>query len=1520
MILFEFILAFVIFLVFALESSAFQTWMAQRLAAYMSDELGAEVRIGKVDFDLFTYATLKEFYVSDLHGDTLLYMPELNCYIDEIDFDEQKLVLSKAALLSPRINLKKYKGEKDLNFAFIEDYFSSDKPKKKKESEPWDVSVQNILVDNADFTYDDENKSYSEFGVDFDHMHLRKVIADMSDFHTKGDTIFFHVERLAFNDRSGFVVDTLKAEMRIAPDRLSFGNLLLKTPGSRLTTNDLSFLFTSFDDFDDFEEKVNMKAKFDPSILDLDDISYFAPELKSIDRSILLSGNIRGTVSALKMRKMEIYLTKDTYVKGNFDILGLPDAENAVFSMVVEELKTNTWDIVSIELPPFDSTQYIGLPGRYGMLGDISMKGSFTGTAKDFVAYGEAETGVGTIKTDLHFYIDTTDNYFHYNGDLKAINFQAGRFYDIADMGNVTVDVRVNATGLTVDDLNARIKGTIPSLTYMGYTYNGISIDGDLLHTEKFDGTLRVDDENLKMFFNGNVDFSKNIPLYEITNLDVFGANLRVLNLVSDRDSSSSLCMRITANAQGDNIDNFSGNFYIRNVIYYEDGKEYAVKKMNLMAFEEYLTDSTVLVKNRKGKMVPKTDTSKILEIDSDIFYANFNGKFKLNQLQDGFLYIVSKTLPALFNNEVAKAPENQDFRFEINIRDFTPVSELFFPEISLSKDTRFSGKFNSKQNVFRLKSDPVKKIIYNGIEINDLVLNAKNNGDYLSLTANSKGIFFADSLGMENFRMTAEMLQNQLATTINWTAPDSSAWGDITGEGLLLSSDAFEFNIKPSSVKLNNTVWRLDENSKIAMEGKKITIRNFDICSGQQTIALDGIISENRNEKLDISVYNFNVENVNPLINDSLIKLHGTLNGYGFVADLYNEVFFASDIRLDSFRLNNDYLGDFKLVNLWDNEEKRIHSTGELKRKEIRSIEFTGDYYSQKGKDWWENKIDYVLELKQTNLQFLNAFLPSDVSGLKGLASGKLTLKGTPEEPKMKGRLNFEHGAIKVNMLNTEYYFGGRVDIAEDMIAFDSIPLADLKGNLGWAQGTFYHNNFSDFNFDCVLEFKKLLCLNTTEEMNPLYYGRAYATGNVSVFAYGGNVDINVDVKTEKGTRIVLPLYGTSDETLQEFVHFVDHDTTKTEEDKKIDLSGITMKFDFDVTTDAEVMIVFDKLAGDMMRGRGNGKLTMEIDQLGEFYMYGQYLISQGNYLFTLMNVINKPFTVKPGSSLSWYGDPMEADIDLTAIYTAQTAPFEIMPSDIAMKYKNNVDVECQMNLKHNLFKPDVSFDIAVPRADENVKSALSVIRGSDQELSRQFFALLAINKFLPLTNSISTAADQAYSGVKATTSDLLSSQLSNWLSQLSDEFDIGFNYKPGDEISNQEIALAMSTQLFNDRLTISTNLGVSYGNSTNQNPNNIIGDFNVEYKVNEDGTFRLRGYNESNTFDVTNTTQAPFTQGVGVYYTEEFETLGDLKVIKKMKKVFSRKDKKKNDETGAAKKEDEWDTAKAGKAPEQP
>ena len=198
---------------------------------------------------------------------------------------------------------------------------------------------------------------------------------------------------------------------------------------------------------------------------------------------------------------------------------------------------------------------------------------------------------------------------------------------------------------------------------------------------------------------------------------------------------------------------------------------------------------------------------------------------------------------------------------------------------------------------------------------------------------------------------------------------------------------------------------------------------------------------------------------------------------------------------------------------------------------------------------------------------------------------------------------------------------------------------------------------------------------------------------------------------------------------------------------------------------------------------------------------------------------------------------------------------------------------------MKNAMLNPDINFDIYLPSADEATRSKVrSVLYVSDkeeniQELNKQVFSLLVLNTFLPPPGS---NASYNHAGVGSTTSsELLSNQLSNWLSKISNDFDIGVNYRPGDELSNQELELALSTQLFNDRLILDGNFGLSDRQNVSnqaQNTNNLIGDLSLEYKITKDGKLRVKAFNKSNQFSLTDINSS-YTQGVGWSYKEEYE-----------------------------------------------
>ncbi len=84
----------------------------------------------------------------------------------------------------------------------------------------------------------------------------------------------------------------------------------------------------------------------------------------------------------------------------------------------------------------------------------------------------------------------------------------------------------------------------------------------------------------------------------------------------------------------------------------------------------------------------------------------------------------------------------------------------------------------------------------------------------------------------------------------------------------------------------------------------------------------------------------------------------------------------------------------------------------------------------------------------------------------------------------------------------------------------------------------------------------------------------------------------------------------------------------------------------------------------------------------------------------------------------------------------------------------------------------------------------------------------------------------------------------------------------------------VAVSTELFNDRVSIDGNVGVA---NNPYSASNIVGDVNVEYKINRDGKFRVKAFNQSNDY-TTIANNGPYKQGLGLFYREEFDTWGEL------------------------------------------
>jgi hypothetical protein len=208
----------------------------------------------------------------------------------------------------------------------------------------------------------------------------------------------------------------------------------------------------------------------------------------------------------------------------------------------------------------------------------------------------------------------------------------------------------------------------------------------------------------------------------------------------------------------------------------------------------------------------------------------------------------------------------------------------------------------------------------------------------------------------------------------------------------------------------------------------------------------------------------------------------------------------------------------------------------------------------------------------------------------------------------------------------------------------------------------------------------------------------------------------------------------------------------------------------------------------------------------------------------------------------------------------------------------------------------PTINLDIRLPNANEETKNLFKSAIGTEEEKNNEVIALLFAGYFIP-TNS-STTASSGYSTAGAGAAgyngiEFLSNQLSQKLSQIAKDFDIGVNYRPADQITTDMVALALSTQVVNDRIIVNGNVDVGGRpvGGPNSNSSNIVGEGNIEYKVTPNGKLRIKAFNRSNESYIENL--SPYTQGVGVTYKENFNSFGNL-LKRYYQLIFTRKENK--------------------------
>jgi hypothetical protein len=582
------------------------------------------------------------------------------------------------------------------------------------------------------------------------------------------------------------------------------------------------------------------------------------------------------------------------------------------------------------------------------------------------------------------------------------------------------------------------------------------------------------------------------------------------------------------------------------------------------------------------------------------------------------------------------------------------------------------------------------------------------------------------------------------------------------------------------------------------------------------------------------------------------------------------------SDVQIEKLCFNKEPLGDARFNVFYDDlaarfdVDSRIYYTGNAGTNVPLALK--GSYFLGKT----EPHMKFDLSLKNLNLKMVNPYVSSFMSRLSGLVSGDLSITGSPEKPRLAGKLNLMRTEFKINYLNIPYSLADTVTVDSSSFNFSHITIYDSLGNKAYLSGKIHHNYFSDLGLDLYIEADDFSAFRNTFAQNNIFYGTARATGNIQISGPVDDISVKAKVQTGGGTHVIIPISSAAGVNQSDYIVFttVNGDSIRRDESHALKTpKGLSLWLALMVNPSADIEVLFPNQVGNI-KASGYGNLTMDMTPTTGFVLSGTYTIRKGNFHFQLKNLMRLEFSISNGSRITWSGDPANAIISMTGIYNTRV-PMDNITSDPEMK-SQRVAVECIIHLSGLLTNPELSFSMNLPNAEEAVKSQVysSIDTTNMAEMNQQMFNILVFNQFQSNKSGSSMNIN-----VGTTSMSILTNQFNSFLSKISRDVNIGVNYRRASNTTGQEIDLAVSTQLFNERLLIDGLFGVNSinPNSTVQNASTIVGDIKLEYILSDDRRWRVRAFNRTNTVTELEN-NAPYTQGIGISYQRDFRHWGDL------------------------------------------
>jgi len=1327
----------------------------------------------------------------------------------------------------------------------------------------WVVGAKEIAISNINLEYSLDGAQPITGTFNANALTLQDFNFEAKGIYLQEQSLGLNLETFSFKEASGINLEALAMDLKLDEKNTTIENLDIRINENKIS-GELFLQHESIDALINRPENLIVNADLPGFELSLKDVFRFQPQLRQNEYMRALSrkkvsGNLKinGTLAALEIPSSTIRWGNNTRVTMRGTVFNVTDTDNMRFDFPQLNIVSTRFDLLN-----FVKEEDLGI----SIPKDISIAASFSGDVEDINATALVKTTNGDISIKGDYF---NKNELAFEVDLDVMQLQLDKLLDNDRFGEISLTLTSSGSGNNVNDLDAIFETNISSLQLQNYAIKDLSITGDIENGQGFINSS-YKDENIDVVLETLVQLDSVSPRF-LVDLNLKGADLYALGLTNKNVRGG---MVLRADFKG-NADDFEIEATIIDGIAIYNEQTYLLGNVDMYAFVEPDTTSVVVF-------------NKMLQLD---MHSNTN--------PTEFTKALQRHLDTYFSENGYLAREDTlvtpvELCLKSRISNAPILRDIFLPGLQELDTVKINVDF--QERVRNLTADVrLPHINYNGNLVDSLSFRLDSDAENFDFVLGFNEIN-AGPLSVKKTSFIGEVENNTLFLDFN-SIHKEETFIQIKTE-ISREEEIIRFHVDPSELIFNKNKWIIPQNNEILLSESKIDFNDFRLSYDTQLLSFRSDLPNIEKEHMAMEFDNFRLSGLLSFLNPEENLVRGVVNGDIILEELFGSTGIVADIVIDNFEVVEVPLGTLSLdASSLSGDAYDFNLS--LKGGDI-DLDLTGDFQA----DEIAAAINLDLNINEIKMQALDGFTGGQITDGEGNISGQVKISGTTKEPIYNGDFKFNNAAVRIAQLNSLLRMPNEdLRVNNDGIYLSNFTIQDEKNNNFTISGEILTETLINPTFDLQLKGSNFQLLNSTRDDNDLFYGKATfdldatITGNLNI----PKINTTITIKDDTDVTYIIPESELDIIERDGVVLFVNREDpedilTRTSEESVI-LSGFQIDAIINIEKDAAFNIIINERTDDNLRVTGEGNLNFNLYSNGRTTLSGRYLVNGGHFEMNLYNLVKRRFEIAPGGRITWSGDPMDADMDIRAIYRVETAATPLMAARLAGtdasvsgRYRQQLPFLVYLNVSGEFMEPKLNFSLDMQEDERGalggeVYGRIQQVNQQEEEVNKQVFSLLVLNRFFPESGS-----DGSAGGAEAIARDNVNQALSGQLNTLSDkllgksgiELDFGLDsftdYQGDSPQDRTQLDITAQKKLFDDRLVVSVGSEVDIQGS-NQQPGEaspIIGNVSVEYLLTDNGRFRLKAFRKNQYENVID--GQLIVSGIALIFTREFNRFAEL------------------------------------------